>query len=93
MTKGPFVSYENWLKQETQVPSFTAKHYQMIADLMHKERKAIREAAAKIPHGNEGLLLEQTNVITLALSKLFAKDNPKFKEMTFIAACNRDLVE
>lgn len=88
-----FIDYEDWLTQERPMPSFTAKHYTAIADLMHKERKAIREAAAKIPHGNEGLLLEQTNVITLALSKLFAKDNPKFKEMTFIAACNRDLVE
>jgi hypothetical protein len=75
------------------MPSFTAKHYQAVADVIHQERKAIREAAEKIPHPNEGLLLKQTNVITLAMSKLFEKDNPKFKQMQFIAACNRDLVE
>jgi hypothetical protein len=75
------------------MPSFTAKHYQAIADVIYKERKAIRDAAQKIPHNNEGLLLEQTNIFTLAMSKLFENDNPKFKQMQFIAACNRDLVE
>lgn len=87
-----FKDYTAYLKEKP-VPSFTQKHYQAIANVIHKERQAIRAAAQKIPHSNEGLLLEQTNVITLAMSKLFQEDNPKFKQMTFIAACNRDLVE
>jgi hypothetical protein len=33
------------------------------------------------------------NEITLDLCRLFKADNPKFKEFTFIEACNRDLKE
>lgn len=74
-----FVHGIQFIPRRKHVPSFTAKHYQAIADVIHNERKAIREAAIKIPHANEGLLLEQTNVFTLAMSKLFENDNPKFK--------------
>lgn len=94
MTKGPFVSYEDWLKQETHVPSFTAKHYQAIAEQMHAERKKAIAADDFIGNGViRNARLEQINSITLAFCKLLQADNPKFKQMTFIAACNRDLVE
>jgi hypothetical protein len=80
------------------MPAFTAKHYTAIADLIHGERlklKAqlenarVRELCETMAQ-TEGAI-EQTNALTLAFSKLFEKDNPKFKQFTFIEACNRDL--
>ncbi len=35
--------------------------------------------------------LLEVNTMTLAMTKLFKGDNPKFKEFTFIEMCNRDL--
>jgi hypothetical protein len=81
-------------KEKFKMPSFTAKHYQAIADLMHQERKKAIDMPELVGNGiTRNVRLEQINAITLSFCKLFQADNPKFKQMTFIAACNRDLVE
>jgi len=74
---------------------FTQKHYIAIADLIHERRKEIKLVP---PSGEDDaermeLRIEAVNEITLDLVKLFKADNPKFKEFTFIEACNRDLKE
>lgn len=68
---------------------FTQKHYVAIADLIHARRVTIRAEAGVAAD----VRLDEVNTMTLALSKLFKADNPKFKEFTFIEACNRDLKE
>jgi hypothetical protein len=75
-------------------PMFTQKHYELIAAVMHKERKkAIDQPEQVGDNFTRNMRLEQVNTITLALCELFQKDNPKFKQFQFIAACNKDLVE
>lgn len=76
------------------MPSFTQKHYQAIADVVQAERKKAIDKEDFVGNGViRNARLEQINTITLAMCKLFQEDNPKFKQMTFIAACNRDLIE
>lgn len=73
---------------------FTQKHYVAIADLIHARRVAVRKMPTSELVVTEGeARLDEINTMTLALSKLFKADNPKFKEFTFIEACNRDLRE
>lgn len=72
---------------------FTQKHYIAIADLIHERRKEIKaQPGGTMTLEGETRLLE-VNTMTLAMTKLFKGDNPKFKEFTFIEACNRDLKE
>lgn len=75
------------------VPSFTQKHYEAIAKMIHQKRVEATELAK----AENGTQLRHTheviNTVTLALCKLFKEDNTKFKEMTFIAECNKDLHE
>jgi hypothetical protein len=83
-------------KEKLKMPSFTAKHYQAIADVIHKERVKIKTTNLHRDGEPDAITenaLLQTNAFTLAMAKLFEQDNPKFKQMQFIAACNRDLVE
>jgi len=79
---------------------FTQKHYVAIADLIHARRVQIKSVDQKLGVYAQGVQqveienrLDEVNTMTLALSKLFKGDNPKFKEFTFIEACNRDLKE
>jgi len=84
------------LPRRKHVPSFTAKHYTAIADVIHTERmkiKTINLHRDGEPDAITENALTQTNAFTLAMAKLFSEDNPKFKQMTFIAACNRDLID
>ena len=73
-------------------PLFTQKHYVAIANVIHAQRLAKKANPAKTELAAEAELCA-INEMTLALSKLFKEDNPKFKEFTFIEACNRDLKE
>ena len=79
------------------MPSFTTKHYDAVARVQYEARKAAMSSdpVSRISDNNLTLnaRLEQINEITLSLCKMFERDNPKFKQMMFIAACNRDLVE
>jgi hypothetical protein len=74
---------------------FTQKHYIAIADLIHKRRVAVKAKDVASTFANEPPSPEimAINEITLDLCRLFKADNPKFKEFTFIEACNRDLKE
>ena len=76
---------------------FTQKHYVAIADLINARRVAIREMpTSELVLTRGGLIvarLEEVNEMTLALCRLFNGDNPRFREFTFIEACNRDLKE
>ena len=73
---------------------FTQKHYIAIADVIHARRVAVRKMPTSELVLTEGAArLEEVNELTLAMTKLFKGDNPKFKEFTFIEACNRDLKE
>jgi hypothetical protein len=82
--------------------AFTKTHYEKIADMIHKLRTEISADATltnQIP-GDTGWLpsdieakLAVVNQFTVALKDLFKQDNPKFKEFTFIGACNRDLLD
>ncbi len=77
---------------------FTQKRYVAIADLIHKRRLEVKRpieatgpyhaGVKKVEQDNR---LDEINTLTLAPTKLFKEDNPKFKEFTFIEACNRDL--
>jgi len=85
-------------------PVFTAKHYIKIADLILQKRLEacgvdlsiarhlkIASSALPEPTPEQAAKLEMLNSVTLGFCKLFAADNPKFKEFTFIAAANRDI--
>jgi hypothetical protein len=93
-------------KEKLKMPSFTAKHYEAIANLLHDKRKQVQapiglgpndkpwDSSMQAAHAEQMKRdLEQINDITLSFCKLLQADNPKFKQMQFIAACNRDLVE
>lgn len=74
---------------------FTQQHYVAMADLIHQRRVEVKQTwGASEPTQAEGVTrLDELAVMTLAMSKMFKQDNPKFKEFTFIGACNRDLKE
>lgn len=91
-----FVHGIQFIPRRKHVPSFTAKHYQAIADVIHQQRVKIKTTNLHRDGEPDAITenaLTQTNAFTLAMAKLFENDNPKFKQMQFIAACNRDLVE
>jgi hypothetical protein len=70
--------------------AFTQKHYEALADVIHEQRVEVKAAPAFTDAMQEHDL-QLINKITLKLCKVLKQDNPRFKEFTFIAACNRDL--
>lgn len=78
-------------------PMFTQKHYVAIADVIHERRVEIKEVYndANMRDGNieQAARLDEVAQITVKMIDLFKKDNPKFKQFTFIEHCNRDLKE
>ncbi len=84
--RNDYQPYRNDYKPYGDTPVFTQKHYVAIAEVLHKQRKEIKQHEA-----DQAARLEATNDVTLALCKLFKGDNPKFNDFQFIAACNRDL--
>lgn len=76
---------------------FTQKHYVAIADVIHERRVEIKEIYndANMRDGDieQAARLDEVAQITVKMIDLFKKDNPKFKQFTFIEHCNRDLKE
>jgi hypothetical protein len=76
---------------------FSLQHYVNIARVIHAERikvKAGTNVSGIAPDAEEiRCQLDAINAVTIALIKLFKEDNPKFRDLLFIAACNDDMRE
>jgi len=74
---------------------YTQKHYESMADLIHKRRLAIT-AAPQATFGaadEKAVRIDAMNQMVIDMVEMFKRDNPKFRELIFIARCNRDLTD
>jgi hypothetical protein len=67
---------------------YTQKHYENLADIIQQRRQAIIQANSSLSN----VQLNVLNDLVMSLVTTFKADNSKFRELLFIARCNRDLI-
>ncbi len=72
-------------------PMFTQKYYVAIAKVIHDRRVKLKSTLESMPGPDQDTRLDEINELALQLAKMFAEDNPKFRQLIFIEACCKDL--
>lgn len=74
--------------EESLFTMFTQQHYTALAQVIRETRQHITADGVDIPAGGANFMKRGVDELQLRLMKMLAKDNPKFKELLFIAAAS-----
>lgn len=74
--------------EESLFTMFTQQHYTALAQVIRETRQHITADGVDIPKNGGNLMKRGVDELQLRLMKMLAKDNPKFKELLFIAAAS-----
>lgn len=70
-------------------PMFTKQHYEQVAGMLNAQRRRIRSNGL-ITDSDRQIELRALNDVVMGFVSVFKKDQPKFRELQFIGACDND---